>query len=104
MGSSLIDSGHQETHTEWSLRRVTGFDLRFSSKLVYHPLYWVLAIVSVPIIQALAPHVLADESGIGSQTRENHSHMVIYIINLLLMARQLIGAHLERNKDLKLFG
>ena len=60
----------------------------------------MMAVMSVPIVEALGPHELAQVARIGCQTSDCNSHMIIDVEHLFLMAGQIMGALLEGNKDL----
>ena len=67
MSSSLINTSNEGAHPEWSLGGVASFGLRFLRDFVHHSLHWVLALMSVPVVQSLVSHELAQESGVGGQ-------------------------------------
>jgi hypothetical protein len=79
---------------------MAGLGLGLLWNFVDHSLYWVLAIIGVPVVQRLITHEPTEESGISSQAWENHTKMIINVIDLLLMRSQIIWSHFQSNKNL----
>jgi hypothetical protein len=46
---------------------MASFSLRFLGNLVHHSFNWVLALMSVPVIQGFVSHEFAQESSISSK-------------------------------------
>ena len=93
MCTSFINTSDKSSNTEWSLRWMASFSLRFFSDLIHHSLYWMHARMGVPIVEGLVSHEFAQESSIGSQSGEHHTHMVIDIEYFFLVGSQIIWSH-----------
>ena len=65
MSSSLIDSPNEQTHSERALRRMRCFYLGLPRNFGYNSLAGVLALVCVPIVEALVAQKLAEEASVG---------------------------------------
>jgi hypothetical protein len=91
MGSLLINSSNQESDTERSLGWMASLGLTLGGQFVDHSLDWVLATMSVPVVQRFVPHVLVDVPGISSEPREGNTQVIIAVEDLLLMRSQFMG-------------
>lgn len=100
MGSLLVDSSEEHADTVWSLGRMARLSLTLLRNFVDHSFDRVLAVVAVPVVERLVAHEFAQEAGVRCQPRENHSHMIIDVIDLLLMSCQVIWCHFQSNKYL----
>jgi len=79
---------------------MASLSLGFLSNFINHSLNWMLALMSVPVVQGFVSHEFAQESGISSEPREHHTHMIINIIYFFLMGSQIIWSHFQSNKAL----
>lgn len=100
MSACFIIGTDQESHTEGSLGWMLSFDLGFSGYLVDQSLSWMVAIMCVPIVQALVSHVLAEIASISSQSSNGNAHMIINIKYLLLVTGKVMWTLLQRDEDL----
>ena len=100
MGACLINTTDEYSHTEWSLTCTACFSLMFSSNLINQSFNWVSWLMSIPVIEWFVSHKLVKESCIGSESWEDHTQMIINIINLFLVLSQFIRGHFKCNEDL----
>ena len=100
MSASLVDTTDEDADTVRALGRMAGLLLRLHLDLVDHALNGMLALLNVPMVKRLLSHELADIASVGSEARENHTHMIIDVVHLLLMLGELVGSHLESDQNL----
>ena len=60
---------------------------------------WEGFVMSVTVVEALGPHVAAEESGICSQAGNGHSHVSVNRDDLFLVGRQLRSGSFQCNND-----
>ena len=100
MRAGLVNTTNEDADTIRALRRMARLLLCLHLDLGDHALDRVLALLHVPVVKCLLPHEPANISGVSGQTRENHTHVVIDIVDLLLVLRQRVRRHLERDQNL----
>lgn len=76
-------------------------DLRLLGNLGYQSLSGMMAVVSVPVVEALGSHELAQVASVSSQTSDGNAHVIVDVEDLLLMISEVVGALLERDQHLK---
>ena len=69
---------------------MVGLDLTLLSYLSYQSLSWVVAVMSVFVVEAFLSHELAKISGICSESSYGDPHVVINLEDLFLMAGQIM--------------
>ena len=96
----LVNGADQQTNSEGSLCGVEGLDLRLLGDLADQSLSGMMAVMSVPVVEALASHELAEETSISGEASNGDTHVIIDIEHLLLVACQVMRALLERDENL----
>ena len=93
VGTHLIDTSDEDSYTEWSLTMAAGFGLRFGCNFINQSLNWMGRLVSIPVIEWFVSHKLVEESCISGEAREDHTQVIIDVINLFLVFCQFIWGH-----------
>ena len=63
-------------------------------------LSWVMAVMSIPIVEALSAHILAQMACVCSETSDSNTHVVIDVEDFFLVACQIMWWLLQGHKDL----
>ena len=79
---------------------MVSLDLRLLCNFVDQSLSGMMAIMSIPIVEALSTHIFAEVASIGSESSNSDTHVIIDVEDLLLMAGQIMGRLLERDENL----
>ena len=77
-----------------------GLDLCLLSDLANQALGGMVGVMSVPVVEALTAHVLAQVARICCEASDGDAHVVIDVKDLLLVRGQVVGALLQRDEDL----
>lgn len=100
MSSGFVTGADKESDTEGSLGGMAGLNSALPCNLCNESLSGMMAVVSVPVIEALASHELAQISSVSSQSSDSNAHVIINVEHLLLVRGEVVRGLLERNKDL----
>lgn len=102
MSACFINGTDKKTDTERSLGWVVGLDLGLLCDFVDESLGGMMAVMSVPVIEAFGTHVFAKMASIGSESSNSDTHVIINVEDLFLMAGQIMRRLLERDENLKM--
>ena len=91
----LIPTSYQETNTIRTTAITLGVDLGLVGDLPDEPANGERAVVDKGVVEALSPHVLAEDSGVGGEARDGNAHVGVDLEDLLLEGRQLGGVPLD---------
>lgn len=95
VSAGFVDAANQEAHTEGPLGGVVSLDRGLLRNLAHQSLRWVMAVMGVPVVQALAAHELAEVASVCSQAGDSDAHVVVNVEHLLLVACQVMRALLQ---------
>ena len=92
---SYIVSGHQQTDTVGSTVITLSANLKLVPQVSNQPGHGQGFIVGVAVVQALGPHVSAEQASVSSQASNADAHVSVDGNDLLLIGRELWGGPLQ---------